>query len=171
MIDLFNRLDPLAVKKRGKKKDVKVRRIVQRAVELFSSELSSNGILVKVNQEEEMTFKGWEQDLYITLTNLFDNSIYWISKSAKKGAIEISVEQADGSVLIHFKDDGTGIERKNIENDMIFEPGFSTKPEGTGLGLAISGEAIERNDGKLKAIYSEKGAYFRIELPKEDKDE
>jgi C4-dicarboxylate-specific signal transduction histidine kinase len=48
---------------------------------------------------------------------------------------------------------------------VIFDPEFTTKTEGgSGLGLAIAGEAIERNDGVLKAIFSEKGAFFKIEV-------
>jgi len=52
-----------------------------------------------------------------------------------------------------------------IENEVIFEPEFSNKTGGgTGLGLAIAGEAIDRNDGDLKAIYSELGAFFKVEV-------
>lgn len=171
LIELFNRLDPLAVKKRGKKKQVKVRRVIERASELFASEFKRNKISMNIQPFEEMSFTGWDQDLYITLTNLIDNSIYWLMQSDKERKIEISAEKDEGNILIQYRDNGPGIEKKNIENDMIFEPGFSTKPEGTGLGLAISGEAIERNDGSLKAIYSKEGAYFRIELPEEDKNE
>lgn len=169
LIELFNRLDPLAVKKRGKKKDVKVKKVIEHASELFASELKKNKISLTIQPFDDVHFTGWEQDLYIALTNLIDNSIYWLSQEEKDGKIDIFAEKDEDNVLIHYRDNGPGIEKKNIENDMIFEPGFSTKPEGTGLGLSISGEAIERNDGKLKAIYSKEGAYFRIELPEEEK--
>lgn len=171
LIELFNRLDPLAVKKRGKKKQVKIRRLIERAFELFASEFKENKISINIRPLKELSFTGWEQDLYIALTNLIDNSIYWLAQVEKERKIEISAEKDGRTILIYYRDNGPGIEKKNIENNMIFEPGFSTKPDGTGLGLPIAGESIERNNGRLKAIYSEDGAYFRIELPEEDKNE
>ena len=167
LIDLFNRLDPLAVKKRGEKKIVNMHTVVERVRELFNNELKDRSIEFINNLDKGLTANGWEQDFYITMTNLVDNSLYWLTHSKKDKARQIVVTSGkSGSFIwIDYRDSGPGIERKNIESNIIFEPGFSTKPEGTGLGLAISGEAIERNNGKLKAIYDEDGAYFRIELP------
>ena len=113
-----------------------------------------------------MTFLGWEQDFYIALTNLIDNSLYWLAVEDKKEKqIVISSRHDRKTVIIDYRDNGPGIAEKYIENSLIFEPGFTTKHEGTGLGLAIAGEAIERNTGSLQAIYDPEGAYFRIELP------
>lgn len=171
LIELFNRLDPLAVKKRGQKKQVNVHKIVERIGTLFGNELITRKIEFTNEVEKNLDFFGWEQDLYVALTNLVDNSLYWLMQRDEKKQRQIRVFSREGEdkIIIGYKDNGPGIEQKNIENDIIFEPGFSTKPEGTGLGLAIAGEAIERNGGKLKAIYDPDGACFRIELPKEEK--
>ena len=65
---------------------------------------------------------------------------------------------------IDFCDTGPGIESNLIEDNLIFEPQFSTKPGGTGIGLAIAGEAAERNGLKLMALESTTGAYFRLSI-------
>lgn len=68
-------------------------------------------------------------------------------------------------LLVEYHDNGPGIEKHLIESEIIFEPEFSNKTGGGyGLGLAIAGEAIGRNEGELKAIYSDKGAYFKMEI-------
>lgn len=167
LIDLFNRLDPLAVRKRGKRKNINIYNAIKRSEELFESELLEKKIQFTNEVNPKMTFFGWEQDFYIALTNLIDNSLFWLPmlESKKEKQIIISSKYEDKLVVIDYKDNGPGIEKKYIEDGLIFEPGFSTKPGGTGLGLAIAGETIERNKGVLHAFYDSEGAYFRIELP------
>lgn len=170
LIDLFNRLDPLAVRKRGKKKNINIYNAIKRAEELFKSELSEKKIEFNNQVAPEVTFWGWEQDFYIALTNLIDNSLYWlpISEDKKEMEIIISSQYEDKTVVIDYRDNGPGIAKNYIESGIIFEPGFSTKQGGTGLGLSIAGETIERNMGVLRALYDSEGAYFRIELPSEE---
>jgi signal transduction histidine kinase len=167
LIDLFNRLDPLAVRKRGKRKNINISNAIKRAEELFRSELLEKKIRFINDVTPEVTFWGWEQDFYIALTNLIDNSLYWLPmlEDKKEKQIIISSKHDAKSVIIDYRDNGPGIAKKHIENGLIFEPGFSTKPGGTGLGLAIAGETIERNKGVLRALYESEGVYFRIELP------
>ena len=167
LIDLFNRLDPLAVRKRGKKKNINIHNAIKRAGDLFESALLGKEIIFINEVATEVTFWGWEQDFYIALTNLIDNSLYWLPmlENKKQKQIAISSQYEEKAVIIDYRDNGPGIARKYIENGLIFEPGFSTKPGGTGLGLAIAGETIERNNGVLRALFDSEGAYFRIELP------
>ena len=167
LIDLFNRLDPLAVRKRGKKKNINIYNAIKRAGDLFESALLEKEIILVNEVATEVTFWGWEQDFYIALTNLIDNSLYWLSilENKKQKQIVISSEYEEKTAIIDYRDNGPGIAGKYIENGLIFEPGFSTKPGGTGLGLAIAGETMERNSGVLRALSDSEGAYFRIELP------
>ena len=84
-------------------------------------------------------------------------------KSRKKEInIQFSIDKTSALHLDYY-DTGPGIKKSHIEDELIFEPGFSTKADGTGLGLAIAGEASIRNDLELKAIASEKGAHFALQ--------
>jgi len=167
LIDLFNRLDPLAIKKRGRRKNINIYNVIKRTEKLFENELLEKEIKFINEVDREVTFWGWEQDFYIALTNLIDNSLYWLPtlENKKHKQIVISSQYEDKSAIIDYRDNGPGIAKKYIVDGLIFEPGFSTKPGGTGLGLAIAGETIERNKGTLRALYDSEGAYFRIELP------
>ena len=167
LIDLFNRLDPLAIRKRGKKKNINIFNVIKSAEALFGSVLLEKEIKFINEVAKDVTFWGWEQDFFIALTNLIENSLYWLPmlENKKQKQIVISSQHEDKSVIIDYRDNGPGIKKRYIENNLIFEPGFSTKPGGTGLGLAIAGETIEKNNGILRVLYNPEGAYFRIELP------
>lgn len=165
-IRLFGKLDPLAAKKRSHKKDFNIRKVIESVLDVFTSELEAQEITHHITCDENETLYGWKEDLYIVLTNLVDNSIYWlqgVTSSPKQISFKVFIEE--DILVIEYRDNGPGIAKSLIESESIFEPEFSNKSGGGyGLGLAIAGEAVERNDGKLKAIYSESGAYFKVEF-------
>jgi signal transduction histidine kinase len=163
--DLFKRINPLANQKRGKKENFNVNKCIEDSLGVFKSALSKAKILAKVNCSESIEIYGWREDLYTALTNLIENSIFWLRdyKSDTKKII-IDVSSSEESILIDYRDTGPGLTKSEIESDIIFEPGYSKKHNGTGLGLAIAGEAAERLSGTLKARISDSGAYFQIEI-------
>ena len=165
-IKLFGKLDPLSAKKRDRKKDFNVREVIENVKDVFLSELIAQNINVLIECDVNQTAFGWKEDFYIVFTNLVDNSIYWLQNNegvAKE--ISFKVYEDDDSLVVEYRDTGAGIDKHLIESEIIFEPEFSNKTGGgTGLGLAIAGEAIDRNDGELKAIFSETGAFFKVEI-------
>jgi len=163
-VRLFKKLDPLSSKKRDIKKDFNVRSIIENVKDVFINELQNQEILYEIDCDIFQTCFGWKEDLYIALTNLVDNSIYWFQRvTDRQKKIEIKAYEEDELFIIEYKDNGPGIEKHLIESQVIFEPEFSNKTGGgTGLGLAIAGEALARNEGKLEAIYSQLGAFFKI---------
>ncbi|GHM99151.1 hypothetical protein WSM22_06410 [Cytophagales bacterium WSM2-2] len=166
LAELFRRLDPLAKQNKGDKKIFKIKSAVVKASRIFEGTLSGNNIQFDLYCNEEIEIHGWEEDLIIAVTNLIENSIYWLcQKESNDRKILIEVVQ-NQDIIIHYKDTGPGIDKTNIESGVIFEPGFSKKINGTGLGLPIAGEAIDRLNGSMAAHHSETGAYFTIELKK-----
>ncbi|HYG38086.1 MAG TPA: ATP-binding protein [Cytophagales bacterium] len=165
-IKLFGKLDPLSSKRRDRKKDFNIRKIIDNVKDVFLSELNFQNIYYKIECDDKIACYGWPEDFYIAFTNLVDNSIYWLqSIEDRQKQISFKVYEDDKLLIIEYRDNGPGIEKHLIESAVIFEPEFSNKTGGgTGLGLAIAGEAIDRNSGELKAIYSEMGAFFKIEI-------
>jgi signal transduction histidine kinase len=162
---LFEKLDPLAKGTRGKKSKSDVGKIIRSAKQVFTQLLEENNIEVEIECKDGCFIVCWDQDIRAIFTNLLDNSIYWILKSQNElKKILIIVKELDGGeYLIDYRDTGTGIAHHLLENNVIFEPDFSTKDGGTGIGLSIAGEAAHRNDFELKAYESDEGAYFRME--------
>ncbi|MCX7046874.1 MAG: ATP-binding protein [Candidatus Sumerlaeota bacterium] len=82
----------------------------------------------------------------------------------EKGTIHIALDEVGRFARIVVRDNGCGIDARQIKQ--VFEPFFTTKPAGTGLGLPISRSIVERYGGKIH-IESElgKGTTVTIQLP------
>ena len=160
--DLFLRLDPLAMGKRPAKRQLSIENEISNCFAIFRQQMEEKGIKFKISGSA--IIEAWQQDIAAIFTNLIENSIFWLSeKNTDIKEIMISIITEKNSLsYIDFRDTGPGIESNLIEDNLIFEPQFSTKPGGTGIGLAIAGEAADRNGLKLTALESTTGAYFRL---------
>ncbi len=162
--DLFLRLDPLAMGKRPAKRQLSIETEISNCFAIFRQQMEDKGIKFKISGSA--IIEAWQQDIAAIFTNLIENSIFWLSEKnidIRHIMVNIFSEQNTLS-YIDFRDTGPGIEPNLIEDNLIFEPQFSTKPGGTGIGLAIAGEAAERNGLKLTVLESTTGAYFRLSI-------
>lgn len=165
--DLFKRLDPLASGRRSSPKELRIKQEIRRCFDIFRQDIEDNQIDVEINGNDDLTFLVWQQDIQAIFTNLIDNSIFWLKEksSINDKRILVNIESENNKLIyVDFRDTGPGIDPALIEDSVIFEPQFSTKPSGTGIGLAIAGEAAERNGLKLSALQSGTGAYFRLRV-------
>jgi len=169
-VNLFSRLDPLAAAKRAPRKSFVLLEHITSSFRVFENELRIHNITHNIDCPKDLMFFGWPQDIYIIITNLIDNSIYWMveKESANKNIDVIVSNNGNHLAYIDYRDSGPGIKNQHIETEVIFEPEFTTKNVGTGLGLPIAGEAASRNGLELKAFKSDSGAYFRLEPIEED---
>ena len=160
--DLFLRLDPLAMGKRPAKQQLSIENEISNCFAIFRQQMADKGIKFKISGSA--IIEAGKQDIAAIFTNLIENSIFWLSeKNTDIKEIMVNIITNENSLsYIDFRDTGPGIEPNLIEDNLIFEPQFSTKPGGTGIGLAIAGEAAERNGLKLTALESTAGAYFRL---------
>ncbi len=79
------------------------------------------------------------------------------------GAVEVSLERDEGTVLIRVKDNGAGIPEG--ETEMIFEPYYTRKESGTGLGLAISQRIVTEHRGRIDVESQPGKTVFTVVLP------
>jgi signal transduction histidine kinase len=107
------------------------------------------------------------KNIFRLFCNLLDNAIEYSDDNAE---IKISGEISDDSIIIKIKDNGRGIETKNLS--YIFER-FSTRDTQTnehgnhfGLGLAICKAIVDKHGGMIgcKSILGE-GTTFTITFP------
>lgn len=95
-----------------------------------------------------------------------ERAILNIIKNACEMATEVTVgvvEEGD-RLIIDVKDNGPGVPKEIRKK--IFEPFFTTKAKGTGLGLTLSLHIVRAHRGSIELISGDKGAHFRISLPK-----
>jgi len=99
---------------------------------------------------------------------LIDNALDAAATSSNGGPrwVEVSIQKADGDVLIHVHDSGPGISRGDLGR--IFSEGFTTKLAGPGsrrgLGLALVQQVAARRGGEVTVI-NQGGALFTVRLP------
>lgn len=166
LTDLFRRLDPLSSKNRGSKKEINIKKVINQSVNIFQNEIKNTNIKLIIDCKPDIVYFAWEQDLVVIITNLIENSIYWIKKNnSLNKIIDISVQKKDTGFEMDIIDTGEEIPESAIESGSIFEPGYTSKPKGngSGLGLALAGEAASRNNIVLKAVSHKHGAHFKLE--------
>ncbi|NPA58729.1 MAG: HAMP domain-containing protein [Aquificae bacterium] len=116
---------------------------------------------IRINIPPDLKVKGDQKLLRQAFLNIIQNSFE--STKDGKGILEINGKRENGKVVITFRDNGKGIPAGELEK--VFIPYYSRKTKGSGLGLAITKEIIEKHGGSIKALPSEEGALFRVELP------
>ncbi|MCG7535438.1 ATP-binding protein [Pseudoalteromonas sp. OOF1S-7] len=86
--------------------------------------------------------------------NLLMNAKYACEQAKAQGhcqtpQITLRVQPTKEQILIELIDNGTGIEKGNLEH--VFEPFFTTKPvgQGTGMGLAVAYGIVSEHKGAI----------------------
>ena len=125
------------------------------------------GLAVKVSARlPEVTYS--PVSLRRVLTNLIGNAAKY-KANGKQPLIEIDCEEKDTFYQISVADNGTGIDRDEVEK--VFYPFYRSHRvkdiPGAGLGLSICKKVVEKNGGKLW-VYSDKGkgSTFYFTVPK-----
>ena len=95
------------------------------------------------------------------LVNIFKNSIEAKDKKKKYKFINIDVINGRNDVTIKIKDNGIGMDKKNLSK--VDEMFYTTKEKGTGLGVALSKEIIELHGGSMKYT-SQIGKYTQVTI-------
>ncbi len=81
-----------------------------------------------------------------------------------KGRLCITAQQDRKEWSLWIRDDGPGIDGKDIEK--IFEPFYTTRAKGTGLGLAFAAQVLHAHGGRIMAEnHDTGGALFSIRIP------
>lgn len=138
-----------------KKSDIKNQNIIKTVssvIEGFEYRFSDHKIELMMNCDKKELFALYsESAIRSSLTNLLDNSIYWLSyihHSSPKISIYVTDQLLD-YICIIVSDNGPGF---NIPESLAVEPFVSGKPNnvGTGLGLHICNEMMKAMNGKME---------------------
>ncbi|MBW2622436.1 MAG: PAS domain-containing sensor histidine kinase [Deltaproteobacteria bacterium] len=143
-------------------------------IELFevyqSREIQSGISLIQQNGDILPVIKADPVRLRRVFTNLLDNAF----KFSKKGdRITISSEETAQEIKITIKDQGVGIDPKDLPFifDIFYRGTEGTgETEGSGVGLAVVKTIVESHGGRI-LVQSEpgRGAAFTVVLPKLDR--
>ena len=150
---------------KARRQPERLNEIIQKAVQLLTPEIERENIHVRLSLSQEVEVLTLDRNhIRQALINILQNAIY--AKDTKKEQNEILIEtrrKADRVILV-IKDNGIGIDKKDLS--YIFDPFFTKRPQGTGIGLTIVYKIIKEHGGEI-VLSSEKsvGTEFKIEFP------
>lgn len=155
-----------------RRKDIKVKDVLERVQKLFSPTLTKEHISFNIHElGSPLMAKTTDAVLLQLFLNLFDNAVYWLrSKDGGKKQIEVLLNGVDGELV--FSDNGPGI--KLDDAPYVFEPFYSGRGEdGRGLGLYIARQLLERHDYAIELADTKSrkilpGANFVISFIREE---
>jgi signal transduction histidine kinase len=104
--------------------------------------------------------RGDSMQIEQVIMNLVRNAV---EASPAGGRVRIGSARDGGEIRVWVEDQGVGFEAGDEER--LFDPFYSTKPDGMGLGLAISRNIIEAHGGQLFVRPNNPGACFVFQIP------
>jgi two-component system phosphate regulon sensor histidine kinase PhoR len=145
-----------------------IRGVLDAAVHACATAAQDNEIAVKLHCDPGIQARINPMLLEQAVINLLDNAIKY---SEPRREVQLTGEVADGEVLIHVADRGSGIAAEHLPR--IFERFYrvdrarSRKLGGTGLGLAIVKHIVQAHHGRITIDSTlGVGSTFTIHLPK-----
>ena len=133
---------------------------------------SMDALITKANAQVNINLSGDDNPILANknaltgaIQNLVHNALQATdSTKVEQPIINIQVYSQNDAVYISVKDNGPGINSKNIEK--IFEPFYTSSSKGTGLGLAVVKSVVEAHQGEVNYLSQPgEGAHFCLKLP------
>lgn len=163
----LKRLSPLRSVRNENRKEFSVLESINYAQEVFKRKLDAEKIQFLTNENNNFQIFGRFTILNQIITNLVDNSIYWISNSkVKERKIYIHLDNKHRTLII--ADSGPGIH--DTLRPYLFEPGYSLKVPPSGLGLYICKYFMNSMSGSIyetsqkERILNCNGAQFTLDF-------
>jgi PAS domain S-box-containing protein len=147
-------------------RSVTLERVVRRALELLSSELSSQGIRLRLELDDAGTIvRGEEIQIQQVVMNLVLNAVRAMSDTEPaRREITVAATVGDHHLVVSVADRGTGISGET--QTRMFEPFVTTRLGGLGMGLAICRRIVQRYGGRIWAENRlDGGAIVSFSLP------
>lgn len=167
--DGFDHLDnylslftPLDRRLRRRKTTITGEQIAEFLRELFGERFLRHNISFVLTSEGALqSVDSFASVILPVFVNLVDNSIHWLAK--KDGSRMITLDTSSRGFII--ADNGPGI--STMDQELVFEFGYSKKFGGQGMGLYIVKTSLNKEDFDIQIVQGQQsGAKFEI-FPKE----
>ena len=118
-------------------REIHIFEYIQEIVDSMYSLLKQKNIQIHFHGQENIKVNTYPGPIYQIISNFINNSILHGFELQEKGNITISVEVSQNRVLLHYLDDGIGMNEEMLNK--IYEPFVTSKRNqgGSGLGMNI----------------------------------
>ena len=133
------------------RKAVMVDEMMERVLNLNKTRLKEQGVTISYTQKTpDLLIYIDESQIVQVLNNLIKNAV-----QAEANSIRISAElNSEDRTIISVTNNGKPVPLRQQEE--IFVPFYTTKPNGTGIGLSLSRQIMTRHNGSIQLIQSDK---------------
>jgi signal transduction histidine kinase len=166
---LAERFAPLASRAtRTRRKDAVVEEVIRECVDMREREIQRAHVEIEYPASKATLAAVDPGELLAILLNLLDNALYWMSRSrteAPKVRFAIEHRPRDVRFTLEVDDNGPGV--RDGDEERIFWPGVTRKPDGLGMGLTVAAELVSQYGGRMSLMKPGQlgGATFRFDLP------
>lgn len=139
--------------------------IIDESIEITSEILKKHKIDISFEKKYK-PLKAYVSDIYLkqVFVNLIKNGSESVSEKSESRKMKIETIVRDDQIIIEISDTGKGIPEEDQE--LIFDPLFSSKKNGMGVGLPFVRKIIFEHRGQIKVTESSsKGTTFQVILP------
>ena len=133
------------------RKAVMVDEMMERVLYLNKTHLKEQGVTISYTQKTpDLLIYIDESQIVQVLNNLIKNAV-----QAEANSIRISAElNSEDRTVISVTNNGKPVPLRQQEE--IFVPFYTTKPNGTGIGLSLSRQIMTKHNGSIQLIQSDK---------------
>ena len=133
------------------RKAVMVDEMMERVLNLNKTRLKEQGVTISYTQKTpDLLIYIDESQIMQVLNNLIKNAV-----QAEANSIRISAElNSEDRTVISVTNNGKPVPLRQQEE--IFVPFYTTKPNGTGIGLSLSRQIMTKHNGNLALVQSDR---------------
>ena len=133
------------------RKAVMVDEMMERVLNLNKTRLREQGVTISYTQKTpDLLIYIDESQIVQVLNNLIKNAV-----QAEANSIRISAElNSEDRTVISVTNNGKPVPLRQQEE--IFVPFYTTKPNGTGIGLSLSRQIMTRHNGNIALVQSDR---------------
>ena len=131
---------------------------------LLGAEAGRRGIALDISMPDAPLVANVDQvEIEQVIFNLVRNAMEALADSDEK-RVTVTLRGDGKDAVLEVQDTGSGVAPE--VRPRLFTPFVTTRPDGTGLGLALSQRLVERAGGEITYVAPERGALFRVTLPR-----
>jgi PAS domain S-box-containing protein len=154
----------------SKRELIDINKVIKSAVDLNTIMIEEATKNFSFTQSKKIPhFIGNYRRLEQVFVNLIQNACQSLPNDNHRITVSTYYEQENKQIIVKVKDEGVGIEEKDIES--ITDPFFTTKKDknGSGLGLSISLQILQEHGGSINfESIKGKGTTVTVNLPVTD---